>query len=517
MKNHKTIVALLFTALFVLIQLPLVNTHELTAFEGKTWENAKFLNLDNLYSLNEDYPQPVLWQLLLSPLAKLGLPVLAMKIAALAAVALAVFLLIRFSKMHPGLKLVFIASSAFCYFNPIIATNYALLPLAAVLVSLAYEKRHDHVIRYSLGLALLAQTHLLISGLTLALVLAFIVEEIVGKNDLKKTIKNLALFIIPIAIAIAALLPNIILSFEHNNFLNGKAYENVAVEKQPNFVENVEASIFGLKTDFSVVLSIILLVILAIALLSTSLKLTFLGFAGFGVWFFILAVLYRSYITMPQKTSVLVLILFIILAAAQSEKIKPDNFISKILGHSEIVKFARLYFKSSLALIIVPLTLMTTPMTIASAINDYRHYDTNSAEVYNLINSFEKGSLVIIASPNAAGYFRYSVLAGIENDVEYYDIVLDRTETEESLFYAYKDSTRYDNTTSMKDEYVEEKLGAIKDEYDHIYYFTGRPSCNNASPYNYKVIEEKYKKLTTLGIAKYDNASPATIDVYKIK
>ena len=220
---------------------------------------------------------------------------------------------------------------------------------------------------------------------------------------------------------------------------------------------------------------------------------------------------------MPQKTSVLVLILFIILAIAQSEKIKPDNFISRLLGHSEIVKFARTYSKSSLALVIVPLTLITTPMTIASAINDYRHYDTNSAEVYNLINSFEKGSLIVIATPNAADYFKYAVLAGINNDIEFYDIILDKFETKESMYNVYRtEADRYDKTTSMKDDYVKEKLEKVKEKYDHIYYFSGRPACNNSHIYNFDVIG-KYEQLLTLGIAKYDHSTPQKIDVYRIK
>ena len=515
-KNHKTLVALIVTALFVLSQIPLLNTHEISSVEGRYYENAKYISLDNFYELNRDNPQPLLWQVLLVPLAKLGLPAISANILALTLTALAVFLIIRSLKMHLGLKLVLILSSVFCYFNPIVTASFSLLPLAVALIALTYEKRHESPLKYALSLALLTQTTFLISGLALALALAFIVEEITGKN--KGKIKHLLLFIIPVALAVASFMPSLISAFSENNILSGKALEKVAVENQPDFVKNLEESLFGVSTTFSIIISIILLALIVLALLSTNLKLAFFGVAGIGAWFYILTTLYRSYSVMPQKTSALIAILFLILIFAQKEEKKlEENFISKLLGLSEIVKFAREKFVSSLVLIIVPITLISVPVTIASSMNDFRHYDTNSAEVYNLINSFEKGSLIVIATPNAADYFKYSVLAGINNDIEFYDIILDKFETKESMYNAYRtEADRYDKTTSMKDDYVKEKLEKVKEKYDHIYYFSGRPACNNSHIYNFDVIG-KYEQLLTLGIAKYDRSTPQKIDVYKIK
>lgn len=516
---HKTAFALIMTALFVAIHIPLLLNHEITVDEGTSWQLSQEITPSNIYDINSAEPHPLLWQIILAPFSKLNFPVITLNIISLVLVASAVFLMFRFSPINNISKFIFMFSCALFYFLPIISRDYSLVPLAICLIGLTYKKRHEKPFLYGLSIAFLSQTHFLMYGLVAALSLGYVIELTFKKLNVLKLLKTLALFSLPILVSIASVVPIVTNSMNNQAVITGKYSENTPEDDRIPFIPVTIYNFFGLYNDALGFVFIASFIIIFISFLSKNPKTSLYLFAGIGLWYYVLKNIYTAYAFIPPKIPLLLLmpILIIWLNLIEEEDKTKENLIHKIFGHSELVKVVRMKTKDSIYIILTTiLALSTIPHAFTFAIDDLNRPFSNAKEISGFINEkVEPGSLII--EGDTAALLRSAVISNITNDVTIYNNILGRIEQ-------HMDYLKYDNETidrnrafkGLTNEELEKRFEELSKEYEHVYYLAYSPSCTDTARDNNNVVS-KYERVAVFNDRQYLDIGRSRVSMYKIK
>ena len=180
MKNKANFI--IFAIWFVVTLFGLLN-HEIWRDETQVWCVVRDLNLPEIFQTTRTEGHPMLWYLLIMPFAKFGLPVEIMQFLSFFLVSVAVIFLLWKSSFSNLEKVLVVLSAGMTYFLPVIARNYALIPIFIFLLAYFYPKRSENPWKYSLLLILLSQTHVLMFAFCGILFLFFVIEKIKEKKD----------------------------------------------------------------------------------------------------------------------------------------------------------------------------------------------------------------------------------------------------------------------------------------------------------------------------------------------
>lgn len=175
----------LFIVHFV-VGLICVFCHEIWRDEAQVWLVVRDLNLLGVIEHVRNEGHPLLWYFLVFPLAKLGLPVFSMQLLSFAFMSLAAWFFIWKSPFNKLVKVSVILSAGFLYWLTVISRNYSLIPLFLFLLAYYYPKQKEKPYIYSLILAILANTHVLMCGFCAGLVGLFLWDNIIKNNENKK-------------------------------------------------------------------------------------------------------------------------------------------------------------------------------------------------------------------------------------------------------------------------------------------------------------------------------------------
>ncbi len=515
-ETHKTLFALIVTLIFVASQIPFLINHEVWNDEATSWQLSKEIDLGNFYEINSAEPHPPLWQLVLAPFSKLGFPIITLNIISLVFVAAAVFLVTRFASMSFFTKFIFFVSAAFFYFLPIISRDYSMIPLALALICIVYKDRHEKPFLYGLALTFLSQTHFLMYGLLAALALMYILELIFKKD--KHVFKRLILFIIPLLISVATVVPLITNSMNNQAILTEKTFENTPTERRDPFYPNVVLNFFGTQNETLDYLFVILLVFVGISFFIKNQKTFFFLVCGVGFWFYVMGCVYKNYEILSPKVAIIPLMIFAIvwLNCLEKKESKVESFVTR---HSELIKVLHSKVTKDWYIVFATIFALSTFInTFTFAIDDYHRPFSNAKEVASFINEkMEPGSVAIEADPGSI--FGSAVKAYIKNDVTIYNYVLGR---EEKAI----DVLKYDNETvskyhekyndGIKNEDLEKLLADMSTKYEHVYLFIVPPSCNSNYSDLLKVLN-KYELLEVFNEKVYMDIPHTRSAVYKIK
>lgn len=151
----------------------------------------------------------MLWYLILMPFAKLGFPYITTNIISWIITSISVLLILKKAPFKFYKRVLLIFSFPFLYLFPIVSRCYCLIPLAIVLMCIFYKDRKQKPFRYLISVIILANTHIIMLGMSGIVFLDYILEFI---NDWKKIlkeekIKRLISFIIAITLLIISILP----------------------------------------------------------------------------------------------------------------------------------------------------------------------------------------------------------------------------------------------------------------------------------------------------------------------
>lgn len=161
-------VALLVLGLFV---------HEPWADEAQLWVPARDASLGELLDMAPHEGHPLLQPLLLMPLAKAGLPMMAGRVLNLLTAALAAALLLFKSPFKTWQAAILIAGIPFVEAGWLMRP-YALVTLLFMIVAWIHPSRHRRPLLYCLVLALLANTNLIAAFCAFGLGLVWCIEAL---------------------------------------------------------------------------------------------------------------------------------------------------------------------------------------------------------------------------------------------------------------------------------------------------------------------------------------------------
>lgn len=179
MKQKENIIILLIWLVVVVIGC---FYHEMWRDETQVWCIVRDMNLSEIFQTTRIEGHPMMWYLLVLPFAKLGFPVESMQIISVAFVFFSLVFLLYKSPFDILQKVLISFSAGMVYFLPVIARNYALIPLFLFLLAHFYNQRKDKPYVFALLLILLSQTHILMFGFCAILFFLFAVEQIKSKK-----------------------------------------------------------------------------------------------------------------------------------------------------------------------------------------------------------------------------------------------------------------------------------------------------------------------------------------------
>ncbi len=216
-RKFEIITEIILIALWFIIGVTTMFHHELWGDELRAFEltQESISDLLNFNIVNLD-GHPVLWYLFLYPFAKLNISVFSMQIISLVLVFASVILLFLKSKFNLFLKIFISFSAGMIYFLPIIARNYALVPLFIFILACIYPKRMERPFLYSIILILTSLTHVYTWGLCSICAIIFLYEKIIAFFKSKNNKK----FELIVLLLIFILYTSLILKSSFNIFYN---------------------------------------------------------------------------------------------------------------------------------------------------------------------------------------------------------------------------------------------------------------------------------------------------------
>lgn len=178
----KNRLAIGITIAYFLFHFYLILHHEAWRDEAQAWVIAKNTTLPELFADLCVEGHPCLWFLLIRPFAKLGFSFYWFSLISLFLMTIACYLFFKYSPFHIITKFIILCSSLFLYINPVISRSYSLIVLLMVLICCVWKKRFERPILYGILVSLLFQTHILMVGFGIGLIIDILIEYIKNKN-----------------------------------------------------------------------------------------------------------------------------------------------------------------------------------------------------------------------------------------------------------------------------------------------------------------------------------------------
>ena len=189
MKKNKifTFENIVFLIYFFVIALLAFN-HEFSRDEFQVWTMVKELNTFEIIKQMQYEGHPCLWHLIINLFAELGFSYNIMEVISCTFALLGVWIFLHKSPFNKIAKLLTCFNITFLMFASVFARSYSLLLFLIMCLASIYERRKERPILYSIILALLVNTHVLICGLIGMLILKdlyeiFIMKEVYNKKN----------------------------------------------------------------------------------------------------------------------------------------------------------------------------------------------------------------------------------------------------------------------------------------------------------------------------------------------
>lgn len=315
-KNNliKNIVLILLYAILALI---VILHHEIWEDEAQAWLVVRDLSLSGIFFHVRTEGHPLLWYILLTPFAKLHLPVLSMQIINWFFITLGAGLFLFKAPFNTLCKISVLSSSAFLYWYSAFARSYCLIPLLIFAIAIFYKKQKEHPYIYVILLTLLAHTHVVMLGFCAALTLIFMIKVL--KDKKRKD------YIIPIVVAILGLLAcaGYVYGSQNENLIVKQNMPVFSWHKVIDVYGNTVFNVYGYANKFFISVFSIFLLFTACVLFFKSKKLLFIFLTN---TIFIFSIFIFVWNSLPQRAYLILIIpvfcLWIVYNEIKSQKLK---------------------------------------------------------------------------------------------------------------------------------------------------------------------------------------------------
>ena len=220
--------------IFMLITLIISIYHEPWRDEAQSYILSQ-LNIGDLLNQLKIEGHPILWYLILKifHLPYQSIWILPWTISLISAA------IIIYKNDKPIInKILLITSLPIIYVSTVFARSYCLVTLLIILLALVYKKRYDHPVIYGTLLALMINTHVIIIGFALSLVLIDIYNLIKVKNKRKSKVKAILIFTVGLLLLFLQLSDSV--SARNDLFITDLIfhtnYLNIIINSMANFV-----------------------------------------------------------------------------------------------------------------------------------------------------------------------------------------------------------------------------------------------------------------------------------------
>lgn len=230
-KRKNTYISLLILAVYSLVTFFGVIRHELWFDEAQAWGIARDATFDNFFEALRHEGHPGLWHIILMPFAKLGLGCGVINVISWAFTSIGAGIFLLRAPFGLFLKTVTVLSSGFLYYTSVNARVYCLIPLLLFSIAWIFPKREKRPVAFGLLVGLLANTHIMMSGMVCALGIIMFVELVLGIKT--KGIKNCKKRIAGLAVAGAMVLLMLVA------VVGSLSANNMVQSRKPDFIKGV--------------------------------------------------------------------------------------------------------------------------------------------------------------------------------------------------------------------------------------------------------------------------------------
>ncbi len=139
--------------------------HENWGDECQAWVIVRDNDLAGIFNALKYEGHPPLWYMILFPFVKLGFPLITLSLISWTISVITAYLIMTRSPFNTGIKAVIIFSCGFLFYNSVVSRIYCVIVLLLCLLAMIYKDRKKHPVIFGLLVGLLAQTHVIMSGL----------------------------------------------------------------------------------------------------------------------------------------------------------------------------------------------------------------------------------------------------------------------------------------------------------------------------------------------------------------
>ena len=208
LSKKRTLLAILLIAVYAVINGILLYFHEPWRDEAQAWLIARDLTFWEIPSLMSYEGHPCLWHWILYPFAHIGLPYITINIVSFVITLAATAFMVWKAPFPIWVKALFALSPCLTYFYPVIARSYCLIPPILFALAYLYPTRKEHPCRYTIFIALLVHTHVIMEMMALMLGVLLLIEyarDTYKTRNYRKAAHYFIALLIPLASAIILL------------------------------------------------------------------------------------------------------------------------------------------------------------------------------------------------------------------------------------------------------------------------------------------------------------------------
>ncbi len=177
-ENRKKNILFLLSLLAILINFVLMLTHEAWRDEAQAWLISRDLSPIEMIRQMSYEGHPVLWYFILAPFSKLGFPYITINIISFIIMSVCILLIAYKSPFDLFTKICIIFSEMCIYHYAVVSRSYCLCALFIILIAIHYAKRFEHPIYFSILLAFLLQTHIIMAGMVFIIAVVHFIDVI---------------------------------------------------------------------------------------------------------------------------------------------------------------------------------------------------------------------------------------------------------------------------------------------------------------------------------------------------
>ncbi len=183
-KSVNSFTCVIMFLLFSVLTLIGALNHELWFDEAQAWVIARDNDILGIFNQLKFEGHPPLWYLILHLLSLMGFDCTIISIFSWIVVVFAVAIIIWKAPFGNIVKISVIFSSGFLFYNTVISRVYCLILLLLCLIAWVYPKRKEHPIYFGILIALLANTHICMSGFVGIVGIYMIIELFISFKNL---------------------------------------------------------------------------------------------------------------------------------------------------------------------------------------------------------------------------------------------------------------------------------------------------------------------------------------------